>query len=138
MILVRGKTIERRFIIVDSILTTIKEMLGITEEYTHFDIDIIAHINTALSILSQIGVTKTKGFSIRDSWATWDSIINPGTDLEMIKTYIFMKVKLIFDPPQSSGAVESMKQLISEFEWRISVSVDPPSTFNSTQQGGLL
>lgn len=122
----------------DSILTTIKEMLGITEEYTHFDIDVITHINTALSILSQIGVTKTKGFSIRDSSATWDFIINPGTDLEMIKTYIFMKVKLIFDPPQSSGAVESMKQLISEFEWRISVSVDHPSTFNSTQQGGLL
>lgn len=122
----------------DSILTTVKEMLGITEEYTHFDVDIIAHINTVLAILSQIGLTTTNGFSIKDKDDSWNSIILPGTNLEMVKTYVYMKVKLIFDPPQSSGAVESMKQLISEMEWRISVSVDPPTTFSKTSQGGLL
>ena len=122
----------------DSILTTVKEMLGITEEYTHFDVDIIAHINTVLAILSQIGLTTTNGFSIKDEDASWNSIILPGTNLEMVKTYVYMKVKLIFDPPQSSGAVESMKQLISEMEWRISVSVDPPTTFSETSQGGYL
>lgn len=108
----------------DSILLSVKKMLGIPPEYEQFDPEIIIHINSVFSILTQLGVGSDEGFSIKDSTACWSDYIPEGKAVEDIKTYVYLKVRLIFDPPQSSSAIEAMKQLASEFEWRINVGVD--------------
>ena len=108
----------------DSILISIKKLLGIEENYTHFDTDIIMHINSVLSILTQLGVGPSKGYSIKDANATWDEFITNPAKLELVKTYVYLKVRLMFDPPSSSSAIDSMKQLISELEFRIIVAVE--------------
>lgn len=102
----------------DSILTTIKKLLGINEEYTTFDNDLIVHINSVISILSQIGVGPSDGFSIRDESSTWNELVSDKR-LESVKSYVYLKVKLLFDPPQSSVVMESYNRAISELEWRI-------------------
>lgn len=111
----------------ESILTSIKKMLGIDEEYTHFDADIIMHINSVLMILTQLGVGPAEGFMIEDDTSTWDNFVPEvnAAQLHAIKSYIFMKVKLIFDPPLSSAVIDSMNRQIAEFEWRLNVAVDP-------------
>ena len=108
----------------ESILTSIKKLLGIEEDYVHFDADIIMHINSVLSILTQLGVGPSEGYSIKDANATWDEFITNPAKLELVKSYVYLKVKLMFDPPSSSSAIESMKQLISELEFRIIVAVE--------------
>ena len=108
----------------DSILISVKKMLGITEEYTHFDANIIIHINSVFSILTQLGVGPPKGFSIKDASATWDDFVPENPQLELIKSYMYMKVKLLFDPPLTSSAVDSMQRLINELECRINITVD--------------
>ena len=110
----------------DSILTSIKKLLGITEEYENFDQDIIMHINSAFMILNQLGVGPKSGFSINDKSSTWDEFIPERSNLEAVKTYVHLKVKLMFDPPLSSTVIEAIKSQINELEWRLNVSVDPP------------
>lgn len=105
-----------------SILTSIKKLLGIQEDYTHFDADIIMHINTAFLTLSQIGVGPSKGFMIEDKDDFWDDFITE--DLEAVKTYVYLKVRLLFDPPNSSSVMESMNRQISELEWRLNVAAE--------------
>lgn len=107
----------------DSILTSIKKLLGITEEYEHFDPDIIVHINSAFMILNQLGVGPEEGFSIKDKSSTWNEFLS-GSNLEAVKTYVYLKVKLMFDPPLSSTVIEAIKSQISELEWRLNVSTD--------------
>ena len=107
----------------DSILTSIKKLLGITEEYTNFDTDIIIHINSVFMILNQLGVGPSKCFRIEDKYATWDEYITEDDDLDAVKTYMYLKVKLLFDPPLSSSVLEANKQLINELEWRLNVQV---------------
>lgn len=116
----------------DSILTSIKKLLGITEEYTHFDADVLMHINMAFMVLYQLGVSATP-FRIEDSSATWSDFMGDATDLEAVKTYIYLKVKIVFDPPQSSAAMEAFKEAIRELEWRLNVTVDPKATFTATE-----
>lgn len=110
----------------DSILTSIKKLLGITEEYENFDQDIIMHINSAFMILNQLGVGPKNGFSISDKSSTWDEFIPESSNLEAVKTYVHLKVKIMFDPPLSSTVIEAIKSQINELEWRLNVSVDPP------------
>lgn len=111
----------------ESILTSIKKMLGIDEEYTHFDADIIMHINSVLMILTQLGVGPTEGFVIEDDTSTWANFIPQinSAQLNAVKSYVYMKVKLMFDPPLSSSVIESMNRQIAELEWRLNVTVDP-------------
>ena len=106
----------------ESILTSIKKMLGIVEEYTHFDADLIMHINSVFAILTQIGVGPSEGFSIEDDTDVWTDFIQDNKRLESVKSYTYMKVKLLFDPPLSSAVMESYNRTISELEWRISIS----------------
>lgn len=106
----------------ESILTSIKKLLGITEEYTHFDSDIVMHINTVLFTLNQLGFSN---FAISDKTETWSDYLKDSKKLEAVKSYIYLKVRLLFDPPSSSAAVDSIKQLVSEYEWRLNVAVDP-------------
>ena len=108
----------------DSILTSIKKLLGIEENYTHFDTDIIMHINSVLSILTQLGVGPSNGYSIKDANAVWDEFISDSKKLELVKTYVYLKVRLMFDPPSSSSAIDSMKHLISELEFRITIAAE--------------
>ena len=108
----------------DSILTSIKKLLGITEEYEHFDRDIIMHINSAFMILNQLGVGPEKCFRITGKEEIWDDFILERIDIESVKTYVYLKVKLLFDPPLTSSVKESMNRMISEFEWRLNVAVD--------------
>lgn len=107
----------------ESILTSIKKQLGIIEEYEHFDPEIIMSINSALFTLNQIGVGPSEGFSIKDKTTTWSDFTDV-SKIESVKTYVYMKVRLVFDPPASSVHLESMKNQINELEWRLNVAVD--------------
>lgn len=115
----------------DSILTSIKKLLGISEDYTNFDTDIIIHINSVFSILTQLGAGPSEGFSISDANGVWSDFINDSTKIELVKTYIYLKVRLIFDPPQSSSVIDAMNRTISELEWRLNVAVDPGDPIKS-------
>ena len=106
----------------DSILTSIKKLLGITEEDTSFDADIIMHINTTFMVLNQLGVGPTKGFRIEDDSTEWVEYIDAEQDLEAVKTYIHLKVKMLFDPPTSSAVMQAVGQSINELEWRLNVN----------------
>lgn len=108
----------------DSILTSIKKMLGIAEEYTHFDTDIIIHINTVFMTLNQLGVGPSSGFKIEDNSKLWMDYISDDDDLEAVKTYIYLKVKLVFDPPLSSAVMSVIQQSITELEWRLNVQTE--------------
>ena len=108
-----------------SILTSIKKLLGIAEEDTSFDQDIIMHINTVFAILAQLGVGPANGFSIEDDGAIWSDYLGNSTNLELVKSYIYMKVRSMFDPPTSSILADAMNKNISELEWRINTTVDP-------------
>ena len=107
-----------------SILNTIKKLLGQTEVYDHFDTDIIVHINSAFSSLTQLGVGPQDGFFIKDETDLWTDFIQDDKRLEFVKTYIYLKVKLVFDPPLSSSVLDAMNRQINELEWRLNVAVD--------------
>ena len=108
-----------------SILLSIKKLLGLGEDYDCFDLDVMMHINSALSILQQIGVGPKEGFFIHDASATWEDFLGEDSGrLESVITYVYIKVKLIFDPPTSSSAVDSMERTASEYEWRLNSATD--------------
>ena len=109
----------------DSILGTIKKMLGYEPETeTPFDLEIINHINSAFSVLTQLGLGPKTGFSISDSTAVWSDIIPENMNLENVKMYIYLKARIVFDPPTSTTALETMKEQIKEYEFRINIEVD--------------
>ena len=109
----------------NSILTSIKKLLGITESCTDFDTDIIMHINTVLMTLNQLGVG-TEGFQIEDKNAVWSEFIDPNK-LAATKSYVHLRVKLLFDPPLNSAIIEAIKESIRELEWRLNVRVESES-----------
>lgn len=108
----------------DSILNTVKKYLGIDASYTHFDTDIIMLINTVFAVLQQLGVGPSSGFSISDKFSTWDEYVSDRPDLEALKTYICIRVKLLFDPPTSSAILDAYKKTADEFEWRLNVAAE--------------
>lgn len=108
----------------DSILTSIKKLLGIDEGYDHFDADLIMHINSILAILTQLGVGPESGYLITDKNATWDEFIPNSPKLGFVKSYMHLKVRLLFDPPLGSAVIEAIQRQISELEWRIQVETD--------------
>ena len=107
----------------ESILDSIKKLLGIQPEYRAFDEDLIIHINTVFIILNQLNVGPEEGFMIVDGSESWDDFIK-GINETMVKTYIYLKVRLMFDPPTSGVLVESMNSMISELEWRLYLEGD--------------
>lgn len=108
----------------ESILTSIKKLLGIDEAYEHFDADLVMHINSVLMILTQMGVGPAEGFTIEDSSTTWNEFIPDMKNFEAVKTYIHHKVRLMFDPPTSSAVTESINRTISELEFRLSIAAE--------------
>lgn len=107
----------------ESILNSIKKLLGITAEYEHFDPDITMHINSVFVILNQLGVGPDTPFSITGDSETWDQFIDEAK-LNMVKSYMYLKVRLLFDPPTGS-VQDAIKNQIAELEWRLNVAVDP-------------
>ena len=103
----------------DSILKSVKKVLGVPEDYNVFDLDIVMHINSVFSILGQLGVGPTEGFSIEDEAATWDEFFFE-SDLNTIRSYVYLRVRMLFDPPTTSFLLDAMTKQIQEFEWRIS------------------
>lgn len=109
----------------ESILDSVKLALGIIPEYSHFDDQLIMDINSVFSTLWQLGVGPDYGFSIQDDSELWSEYLDQNKLLNLVKTFMFMSVKLMFDPPSNSFALSSMKEQIKEQEWRINVMVDP-------------
>lgn len=108
----------------DSILTSIKKLLGIQSDYTHFDTDIVMCINTALSILTQLGVGPPSGFAIQDAGDTWIDFMDNDPRFEMVKSFVHIRVKLMFDPPQNASLAEVYERTAKELEWRIQVTAN--------------
>ena len=109
----------------DSILLTVKKYLGIADEDNGFDLDIIMSINTVFGILTQLGVGPKEGYTISDRSATWSDYLQNNELLAMVKTYMYLKVRMIFDTPTSSSMNSAHEGLIAELESRISYMVDP-------------
>lgn len=107
----------------ESILLSVKKLLGIDAEYTIFDPDIIMHINTAFSVLNQLGVGPEKGFMIEGVDETWDMYITD-YNFMMVKSFIFLKVRILFDPPSNSFLIESMNRQLDELTWRLEVEAN--------------
>ena len=107
----------------ESILTSIKKLLGIDEDTEDFDTDIIMHINSVFLILNQLGVGTSDVFSIQDKYSSWEDFI-PDRNYKAVKSYMYLKVKLLFDPPLTSAVIEAMERQIKEYEWRLNVSAD--------------
>src|SRR5215510_5934711 len=104
-----------------SILTSTKKILGISQDYTAFDLDIITHINTAFSTLTQLGVGPAEGFMIEDDSAVWDDFTTNDLQYNSVRTYVFLKVRYLFDPPQTSYLITATEKQILELEWRLNV-----------------
>lgn len=103
----------------DSILQSVKKLLGIPEDYEHFDQDIIMHINSSLLSLRQIGIGPDGGYAVTGSADTWQSVYGSYKNLEAVKTYVYLKVRLLFDPPTSQALIDAIKSQTAELEWRL-------------------
>lgn len=110
----------------ESILDTIKKMLGLLPDYTAFDTDIVVNINSVFMTLNQLGVGPEEVFSIEDNSVAWSAFLTDISKYSAVKTYIFLKVKLAFDPPTNSFYLAAIEKQISELEWRLSVQVPIP------------
>ena len=109
----------------ESILYTIKKMLGLDPDYTAFDMDILIHINSAIMILRQLGIGSQDGYAISGPDDTWADYLDSEKLLEAVKSYIYLKVRTVFDPPSNSYVMDAMQKQIAEYEWRLNVEVDP-------------
>lgn len=104
----------------DSILISTKKVLGLMEDYTPFDFDIIMYINSSFSILNQIGIGPIDGFSIEDDQEKWSDYGVPLVQLSLVRTFIFLKVRMLFDPPTTSFLIEATNNQIQEYLYRLS------------------
>ena len=113
----------------ESILTSIKKMLGIAETYDHYDADVIMHINDAFTVLNQLGVGPVNGFFIEDDTAVWSDFTEDVNTIHTVKTYIFRKVKIVFDPASlGSATLAAYERQIQEQEWRLNVAAESKET----------
>lgn len=103
----------------DSILQSTKKILGLAAEYDAFDEDIIMHINTAFNTLTQLGIGPPQGFAIVDENDVWRFFLGDNILLNQVKTYVYLRVKLLFDPPGTSFHIEALNQQLRELEWRL-------------------
>ena len=117
----------------DSILVTIRKLVCGDPYANHFDTDLLVHINACFSVLNQLGVGPEKGFVVIDETQNWDDYTADSTVLNMVKTYVTLKVKKIFDPPLTSSVLEAMDKEISQLEWRLNVAVDPIKPTSASQ-----
>lgn len=107
----------------DSILVTVKKLLGLDADYNAFDTDIILHINSVFMVLNQLGVGPTSPFTISGRSETWSNFSST-TDVEALKTYMYIRVRLLFDPPDKSFVLDSYQKILQELEWRMIVQTE--------------
>lgn len=110
-----------------TILNDVKKILGLDASYTAFDTDIITHINTVFVVLNGLGIGPTNGFQITDNTTTWDAYIGTDLNLNSVKTYIALRVQMIFDPPSTSFVIEARNKVIEELEVRLSITREDKS-----------
>lgn len=122
----------------DSILVTIKKMLGLEDEYTPFDVDIIIHINTALMTLTQMGVGPKDGYEVTDYDQTWTDFLGDMVKmLGAVKTYIYLQVKMVFDPPNNSFVMDAYKQQCEQLLFRLNVNAESQQKMDFMRKEGL-
>lgn len=109
----------------DSILNDVKKLLNIDESYTVFDRDIVLHINSVFSTLTQLGVGPAEGVIIQDSVSEWEEFFGGDNRLNAVKTYVYLRVRLLFDPPGTSFGITAVENQARELEWRLQVDMDP-------------
>lgn len=119
----------------DSILSSVKKMLGLPEEYDAFDLDIITHINSAFTVLTQLGVGPADGFMIDDKTTIWSDFMPDMRFYQLVKSYVVLKVRLLFDPPISSTVLECYKTQINEYEWRLKTMAEMAEMEEVTEDG---
>ena len=110
----------------DSIFSSVKKVVGLLGDDGSFDEDILLHINSVISTLRQLGLSIPADFYVRDDVQTWQNLLGEFRDLDLVKSYMTMKVRLMFDPPSSSFGLKSMEEMVKEYEWRINVLTDQP------------
>lgn len=103
-----------------SILNSIKKILGISDVYTAFDVDIIMHINSVFSVLTQMGIGPAEGFSIEDALSEWSDFMTESNAYNLVRSYMSLKVRMLFDPPNNSFLLSAVEKQIQEYEWRLS------------------
>lgn len=120
-----------------SILTSTKKILGIDKSYTAFDLDIIIHINSVFSTLNQLGIGPDNGFMIEDEAATWHDFLHDADPrYNSVKTYMFLRVRMLFDPPATSFHIQALNEQVKELEWRLNVLRESAPTFVNEFDGG--
>lgn len=110
----------------DSILNSTKKILGLDAEYDVFDLDIMTHINSVFGTLQQLGVGPAEGMFITGPTEVWDTFLKSDSGLNQVKSYMYLRVRLLFDPPSTSFAITSMKEQATEMEWRLNVYAEGP------------
>lgn len=115
-----------------SILTSTKKVLGLGETYSVFDPDVLMHINAAFSVLNQLGVGPEEGFFIEDESSNWEDLELSSRQLSLVKTYVYLKTRMLFDPPGTSYLIEATNNQIKEYEWRLSVLRDEEKEVETT------
>lgn len=118
-------------IITDSILLSVKKLLGLTDEVEEFDVDIMMNINSAIMTLTQLGVGPTSGFIVTGKEDRYEDWLGDMTNLQAVKMYLYYKTRISFDPPTQGSVMESLKEQIRELEFRLNCQVDPGDTFDS-------
>lgn len=119
---------------IDSILDSVKKKLGLDPDVvTEFDPDIIDAINASLNTLTQIGVGPALGFIIHDKSETWTDFLGSNPLLNTARSYVFIRARLLFDPPQSSSVMSALQEQAKEYEWRLNISVESPTAFPTNQ-----
>lgn len=103
----------------DSILNTVKQAVGLEADDTAFDVDILMYINGTFSTLNQLGIGPDEGFMIQDSEPVWSDYLGDDPQLNSVKTYVCLRVRMLFDPPGTSFVIEAMNKQIAELEWRL-------------------
>ncbi len=116
----------------DSILLSMRKLICGDPYADHFDEDLLIHINSCFSILMQLGVGPERGFIVSDTTQTWSDYIGDNTMLNMVRTYVTLKVKSIFDPSLTSSVLDAHNKQIAELEWRLNVAVDPAKPASTT------
>lgn len=122
----------------DSILNSTKKILGITAEDTNFDLDVLIHINSVFTTLEQLGIGPVGGYSITDANDTWDAFLGYDLRLNSVKTYVYLRVRMLFDPPTTSFLMNAIQEQIRELEWRLNVQAERNAPTTVTSSDGTI
>lgn len=119
---------------IESILESVKKKLGLAPEYDVFNEDLVITINSALSTLTQIGVGTAEGFSITGADEEWSAFLGSDPGFAGVKDYVYLRTRMVFDPPTTSYMITAMEKQISELEWRINVYYESKARLANTPQ----